>query len=328
MNKPDLPTRRTALRIIAGATVAAALGGNSARAGSAPAAWTWRGTALGGRASITVHDSDRESARAGLERCVAEIGRLESIFSLYRSDSSLARLNRDGHLHSPPPELIEVLALARTLFRHSDGRFDASVQPLWSAHRAHFSAPVEGRGMLAERLAGALELVGFHHLDIREERITLARPGMALTLNGIAQGFVTDRVVRVLKRAGLQVALVDAGEIRGYGDGKRWALGLPASGDEHERFYLDRPRAVATTEARGFVFEDSGSHHHLFNAVDGRSANAYRAVTALAPTAVLADGLSTACAVSDTDAIRTLVGAFDDVQVRLLKADGSVEWIA
>lgn len=45
-------------------------------------------------------------------------------------------------------------------------------------------------------------------------RIAFARPGMTLTLNGVAQGDVADLVAALLAAEGLEDALIDTGEIR------------------------------------------------------------------------------------------------------------------
>jgi FAD:protein FMN transferase len=102
----------------------------------------WRGVALGARAAIRLAHPDPGEGRELLRRCVAEIERLERIFSLYRPDSALCRLNGAGSLDLPPFELVEVLSLAAEVSRASDGVFDVTVQPLWQRLAGHFA--VEG----------------------------------------------------------------------------------------------------------------------------------------------------------------------------------------
>ena len=54
---------------------------------------------------------------------------------------------------------------------------------------------------------------------------------MGLTLNGIAQGYATDRVVAILRSEGIEHSLVDMGESRALGDGP----GRPAVADRDRR---------------------------------------------------------------------------------------------
>ncbi len=65
-----------------------------------------------------------------------EAERLENIFSLYRPDSEIVRLNHTGALASPAPEMVELLGICRTCWQLSDGLFDPTVQPLWQCLKA------------------------------------------------------------------------------------------------------------------------------------------------------------------------------------------------
>ena len=89
--------------------------------------------ALCGPATIQVRRSRLLSSR-----CAAEIERLERIFALYRTDSEIARLNRDGHIEFPSVDLLTVLSQCQVLSSLSHGAFDVSVQPLWTLYADTF----------------------------------------------------------------------------------------------------------------------------------------------------------------------------------------------
>ena len=260
----------------------------------------WRGAALGGPASIAVHHPDPGEADRLIERCVAEIGRLESIFSLYRPDSTLCRLNREGHLDGPPSDLVVLLSDCVRFSRLTGGAFDVTVQPLWQLYADHFSradAAADGPGRDALECARAL--VGYGGLLIDADRIAFAKSGMAVTLNGIAQGFITDRVVAVLRSGGCDSVLADLGEIRALGthpSGQAWRVGLadPWVPDRIARTLEVADRAVATSAVSGFQFDTSGRFHHLLDPVTGISAARYASVSVVARDATTADALSTA----------------------------------
>lgn len=283
-------------RFIAVAGSAAALGG---AAPARPAAvYRWQGTALGARASIRLAHHDHAAAARLVERCVAEIRRLEAIFSLYRRDSALRRLNRAGRLDAPPFELLELAGEAEALRRFTDGAFDVRVQPLWEAYAAcaRDGLDLDGaaaRARLAEaqaRTAGAI--------DAGPGSLRLERAGMALSFNGIAQGYITDRVAALLRAEDIGDLLLDLGEIRALGrhpSGRPWRAAL--GGEDGAGTVELRDRAVATSDPAGTRFDERGRHHHLFDPATGRAAAAGRAVSVVAPTATLADGLATAVAI-------------------------------
>ena len=210
-------------RFIAITAAAAALPRRGARAREVPLT-VWNGTALGARASIRLYHPDPAAAERLIAEARAEIDRLDRVFSLYRPDSALSRLNRDGALDAPPFDLVALLSQARGFSELTGGAFDATVQPLWRLYAAHFA--VEGRRPRPRRGRdrrgrGAGRLPRRARVD--RARIAFARPGMAITLNGIAQGYLTDRVAALFRAAGLDRVLLDLGEAR--------ALGRPAAGE-------------------------------------------------------------------------------------------------
>lgn len=333
MTPVQMPTRRAFLRLVAAASTAAVLPDVAARLPGATA-WKWVGTALGARASMTLYHADRGEARRIVQACADEVRRLERIFSLYRQDSALCRLNRDAVLDAPPLELVELLSLAGALSEHTAGAFDVTVQPLWTLYQQHFLRPdASPHGPGQRALRRIRPLVDYAAIVATPSRIRLAKPGMALTLNGIAQGYITDRVARLIQGARVEHMLLDLGEIRTVSSrfpAGRWRVGVPSGGAaEAPRVDLPihGPSAVATSAPAAFIFEPGGRHHHLLDPATGLSASRYHAVTVLAPTAALADGLSTACSFMARADIAHLVARFDDVRVRVLLPDDTVQWV-
>src|SRR5690242_10043784 len=98
-------SRRRAIAIFAAVAGLPLLTG--AKSAESPVIWT--GQALGAPATLILNLRDRAVAGRLIERVVAEVARLESIFSLYRKDSALAELNRGGFLIAPPEELVSLL---------------------------------------------------------------------------------------------------------------------------------------------------------------------------------------------------------------------------
>ena len=309
------PTRRRFLAIAA-AAAGFPLAAAGARAEAAPL-HRWSGAALGAAAEIVLHDPDAAHAHRLIARCVAEIERLEDVFSLYRPDSALSRLNRDGRIAAPPLDLVALLAEARVFSEKTEGAFDATVQPLWRLHAAHFAQPgADARGPAEDEIAQARALVDYRAVDIGPAEIRFARPGMAVTLNGIAQGHITDRVAALLQDAGMGDVLLDIGEVRALGRhpaGRPWRVGLRRAAEPETvaRTVALADRAMATSAGIASPFEPSGRHHHLFDPATGRPAPGTGQVSVIAPRATAADALSTALAVCPP----TLAARFPEITV-------------
>lgn len=290
----------------------------------------WRGVALGADASLAIAHPDPAEADRLIALSLEEVARLERVFSLYRPDSALRRLNRDGVLEAPPVDLVRLLAEAASFGRSTGGAFDPTVQPLWQLHAGHFSRPgADPAGPPAAAVQAARALVDVRALRVSADRIGFARRGMAVTLNGIAQGYVTDRVTERLKAEGMDRVLVDMGELRALGShpsGRPWTVGLadPADPDRNAGTLELLDGALATSGGYGTRFDEAGRFTHLFDPASGTCAAHWLAVTVQAADATTADALSTALAVVAEDRVPAILAAYPGVTARFTRPDGRI----
>ncbi len=290
----------------------------------------WRGVALGADASLTIAHPDRAEADRLITLSLEEVARLERVFSLYRPDSSLRRLNRDGMLEAPPADFVRLLAEAASFGRSTGGAFDPTVQPLWQLYAGHFGRPgADPAGPPAAAVRAARALVDVRALRVAADRIGFARRGMAVTLNGIAQGYVTDRVTERLKAEGMDRVLVDMGELRALGShpsGRPWTVGLadPADPDRHAGTLELLDGALATSGGYGTRFDEAGRFTHLFDPASGACAAHWLAVTVQAPDATTADALSTALSVVPENRVPAILAAHPGVTARFTRPDGRI----
>lgn len=289
---------------------------------------TWHGTMLGAVATMKIHHRDRHEAERLIETACAEARRLERLFSLYLPDSALVELNRAGVLVDPATELVDLLELSLRYARLTNGAFDPTVQPLWRLYADHFTRPnADPNGPPRADVQAALTLVGYRRLDVSRDRIVMPR-GTAVTLNGIAQGYVTDKVVELLRSHGIVRSLVDMGETRAIGprpDGQPWDIGI-ADPDAADRIIAMLPvvdRAVSTSGSYGFRFDPQGRFNHLFDPSSGGCAHLYRSVTTIAANATAADAMSTAFSLMPESKIRELLAPVQIERVHLIDAQGS-----
>jgi len=144
------------------------------------------------------------------------------------------------------------------------------VQPLWNLYFGHFSRlGADPAGPPPSDVKVALQQVGFDKVLAGRDRIVFACRGMGITLNGIAQGYVTDRVVKLLRSEGIEHSLVDMGETRALDDrpkGEAWQIGIQTPDDPNQvdEILNITDRAVATSASYGFRF-DRGRFNHLFD---------------------------------------------------------------
>lgn len=307
MSSQSVFGRRRFLAILAAAAGLPLLPG---RPGAVPQ-WTWDGIALGAAARIQLCHPDRDHARDVVERCVADLHRLESAFSLYRPDSELSQLNRDGFIDNPSHDFVALMRQSQEWGNLTDGAFDPTVQSLWRLYADHFSgSDPDPRGPSADAIAAAASLVDYRAVDIARTRVAFTKPGMAVTLNGIAQGYITDRIVRRLRDSGIESTLVNMGEIAGVGlsgDGSPWQIGLRGTPENPGIRIPLLNRAVATSAGSATPFEPRRRFHHLFAPHSGTCANHWDALSVIAGSATAADALSTALYVVPPECARQML---------------------
>ncbi|WP_269526387.1 FAD:protein FMN transferase [Coraliomargarita parva] len=269
----------------------------------------WQGFALGTTGQLTLFTEDRRKAETCLQACSAEIRRLESIFSLYDHHSELCQLNRDGYLKNPTKDWRRLLAAIEAARKTTEGAFDPSIQRLWKLYQEHFSLyPDSDTGPSQEALDLALQQTGWDKVRHTPELIRLEHAGMQLSLNGIAQGYITDRVSEQLKEAGYTNVLVELGEARAIGShpkGRPWRMGIKDAKRPDRIIQVTElnNRALATSGSYESRFSKNGQFHHLIHPRTGLPSAQWSSVSVLAPTATEADALSTGLSFLDAAAI-------------------------
>ena len=269
---------------------------------------TWKGIALGSPAEITIYHPNKKEAEDILSNSYKKLLQLESIFSLYKNDSQLSMLNKNGYLKNPDPDMVTLLNLSKEYAEMTNGAFDVTVQPLWNLYNEAFTK--KNKPPLESEIKKALTLVDWRSISVDKNLINYEINGMSSTLNGIAQGYITDKISENLINSGINNTLVQLGEYRGIGDhpdGRPWRLLL--SNPEHTDSIGEiefTNAAVATSAGLGTPFDLSGKYHHIFDPKSGYSSNNYLQVSVLAKTAAEADALATAFLVLDKKASKKI----------------------
>ena len=297
-------------------------------------------SALGNYVSLEFFAGSEKEADKITSLCFSEIERLENLFSLYRN-SSLTRLNQQGFLLNPPKELVEILRMGLRYGDLSGGAFDITVQPLWNLFASHFSfqkkhkispfcffsenSSEEFSPPSQERIEKMKELINYRDISLSEKKIEFGKKGMAITLNGMAQGYITDKVGDFLAREGYRDFLINVGEIasRGTNFGAPWKIGIPKKGRRNLEVVILNNQAISTSSGKGTVFDSKGTHHHLLDIAEGRSSHRYSRVSVIAPRAVDADALSTAIYVMEEQKIEKMINSIEGASIFLLERNQS-----
>ncbi len=322
-------SRRRFLKICAAGAAGLALPGTAI---ATPSLHRWSGVALGAKAEINLQLEDAARAKRLFGLIEAEVRRLERIFSLYRQDSELFRLNGTGKLEAPSLEMVELLGLSQRLHRVTGGAFDPTVQPLWD----HYARRAVGKAAASD-FETAKERTGLGGVSVEAAEIRYLKPGMAMTLNGIAQGFITDRITALLVAEGCTDMVVDLGEVAGRGtpeDTGNFEAGWPvtlrpdANHPEGKVRISLKDKAVASSARLGTTFDQGGTRSHI---LDPRSGLPVRGgltgASVVASSAALADGLSTAALVCGEEKLNAVLAGMPDTSAFIVRSNGTWGWL-
>jgi len=294
---------------ISAAAAGALMSGQTKAAAQGAALVQWHGAALGAEAQINLYTKHPAQAQEIFAMCQLEISRLENIFSLYRKNSAINSLNKQGYLDDPDFEFLDLLSRCLSCYHLTGGAFDVTIQPLWTLYADHFSRPnADPAGPSQDSIKQTLKLVGSDKIRLDPRRISFAQKGMGISLNGVAQGYITDQVTKRLKAAGFENILVYMGETYAMGhhdDGRPWTAGISSPLKDH-KIMMTIPlanQALATSGGYGSPFSSQSHLHHILDPKTGTSAYQHGSVSVVAKDTTTADMLSTAFYVLPFDKI-------------------------
>ncbi len=323
--------RRQVLRISAAVGASALLGGGLLRAALEPAGLhrvRQTRTQMGTRVTISAVHPDAEAARMMVSATFDEIERLESLLSRHRVGTPVWNLNDAGVVRAPPPEVLEVVQKGLDYSVLTAGAFDITIAPLLNLYRASFSRV--GVAPPREEVRRALALVGFRHVRVSDREIAFEKAGMAVTLDGIAKGYIVDRAVEVLRKLGATRVLVDAGgDMASAGEslgGDAWRIGLqnPRVPNGSLGVLRLRGESVATSGDYMQHLTADMSLHHILDPRTGWSPTHTSAVSVVAPSAMAADALSTAILVLGPQEGMDLLDRLDGIEGMIVTKDQMV----
>jgi thiamine biosynthesis lipoprotein len=271
---------------------------------------------MGTTFSIHIYSPDQQTASAQLDVAFEEIERIEEALSNYRPSSELSRINRLAGLHAvtTDPEVFGLLQTAVDYSRRSQGAFDVTVGPLmraWGFFRANGHFPNQ------KELNSARASTGWQYveLDQRFRTVRFRRHNMELDLGGIGKGYAVDRVVALLREAGVQAALVDAGSSTVYALGSPpgtngWKVLVPEPGKRSIAIseVMLRDRSLSTSGSYEKFFRLNGrTYCHIMDPRTGYPVDRMLQTTVIAPTGTETDALSTSIFVLGPDAGREML---------------------
>lgn len=254
--------------------------------------------AMGTPCELQLYGNSKLATRRVAETVLEDIDRLEKLYSRYREDSLLSRINRvaaRGGEISVDQETARLLDYAQTCFEQSDGLFDVTSGLLRNAW------DFKGKTLPEQsRLGTLLDRIGWQKLEWKSPLLRFPIPGMELDLGGIVKEYAVDRAASLCLERGILHGLVNlGGDIRIIGpheDGSPWRIAIQGPDKTgHDLHYLElyRGALASSGDYERCITLDGVRYGHVLNPKTGWPVRHLAAVSVAAEFCVVAGSTAT-----------------------------------
>jgi thiamine biosynthesis lipoprotein len=283
---------------------------------------------LGSIAHLTIISKEPERARQAIRAAFSRMSELEDVFSRFRPYSQLSKLNTDGHINDVHPALHEVLTRAVAYGRLTDGAFDVTIEPVLRLyHEASKIAQLPDEAALID----VQQLVDYRQIAITQNGIQLNKVGMAVTLDGIAKGYIIDEGTAVLSEYGFEHIMVELGgdlQTRGNAGSRPWQIGIqsPRQNVTNTASFAAQLEgsAMATSGDYLYTFTPDRRLHHIIDPRSGISPDELASASVIAGTACDADALATAVMIMGVREGLALIERLPSTETFIITKQGNI----
>jgi FAD:protein FMN transferase len=241
---------------------------------------------------------------------IAEVQRIESKFSRYRSDSIVSRINAAAGRQAVEcdDETWSLLNYADKLYQTSQGRFDITsgvLRRVWNFREPRVPSQAE--------LAEVLRLIAWPEVELVARHVRLPRAGMELDFGGFGKEYAADRAASLISGLGVVHGYVNlGGDMRFIGpkpDGEPWVIGIqhPRKRGEVLATLPVYEGGLATSGDYERYFERDGQRYcHILDPRNGMPVSHWQTVSVMAPYAVVAGNCTTMAMLAQADGLELL----------------------
>jgi thiamine biosynthesis lipoprotein len=282
---------------------------------------------MGTFVAMTVIHSSRDEAEQAIGLAFEEIDRLNAMLTHFEKSSPIGSLNGAGRLENAPQEVTELIARSLYYNKETGGAFDITVKPLIDLYKNSFANDQKPSDAEIER---TLQLVGSENMRYQNGGLLFGKSDMAITLDGIAKGYIVDKASEVLRINGVSNHLINAGgDIRTSGTaekGKAWTVAVqdPSKTKQYPDIITMQDGAIATSGNYEIYYDKEKLFHHIVDSRTGHSPQLSSSVTVVAPTVMDADALATSVFVMEPDAGVKFINGQPDSECFVIGKKGQI----
>jgi len=284
---------------------------------------------MGTEVSVRLWHDDIAIGEELVEQVFAEAERINQLMSTYIEKSQISEINRRAAAEAvvAGDELFQIIRRSLDISVLTLGAFDITYESVGRHYDFRNQLRPDAETIAAER-----ELIDYRlvQLDQAASTVRFERQGVRINLGGIAKGYVVERGINLLRRAGVEHAIVSAGgDSRLLGDrrGYPWMVGIrdPRNDGQVAISIPLEDEAISTSGDYERYFEEDGvRHHHIISPQTGAPASGVHSATVFGPDAVFTDALSTSVFVMGVDHGLRLISTLPDYESIVIDDQGRI----
>ncbi len=268
--------------------------------------WLGEFRAMASPCEVHLELRSKKLARQLMVLAQKETLRIERLFSRYRDDNVIHRINTaNGKTITVDEETARMLDFADSCFHASDGLFDVTSGVLREVWKFDGSDNVP----TASQVEPLLERIGWQRVTWENPHFSLPA-GMQIDLGGIGKEYAVDRVLALLRDRSPGACLVNfGGDLHASAAPEAtgaWTVGIESrrvEGAASSSLQLQRGALTTSGDARRYLLKDGVRYSHVLNPKTGWPvADAPAAVTVAGNTCIEAGIMSTLALLHGADA--------------------------
>ncbi|HRB71835.1 FAD:protein FMN transferase [Flavobacterium sp. WV_118_3] len=277
---------------------------------------------MGNNFTISVVAEQEAFAQINIERAIAEIRRIEQLFTTYNDDSQTNRINKNAGIApvTVDQEVFDLIERSIRISKITQGAFDISYgsidASLWNFDKTMTALPSKEEAKKRVHLINYKNII----LDKSNYSVFLKEKGMRIGFGGIGKGYAAERAKKILIENKVISGIINAsGDLTTWGkqpNGKQWTIGIanPDQPTAAFSFIEISDKAVATSgNYEKFILIDGKKYSHTIDPKTGLPIRGIKSVTIICNNAELADAMTTPIAIMGIQAGLYLVNQLPEL---------------
>ncbi len=275
---------------------------------------------MGNTFEFTVVCDDKTKAFEKIALAIAEIRRIEKLFTTFDENSQTNQINRMAGVGAVKVnrEVFELIKRSLKIAAVTDGAFDITYgsidKRLWNFDNTMTRLPD------AATAQSMVRLINYRNVILNEQECTvmLKEKGMRIGFGGIGKGYAADKAKAILVQEGIQSGIVNAsGDLITWGrqaNQQPWTIGIAHPDNARTAFsWLNiSGLAIATSgNYEKYVLINGKKYSHTVNPKTGMPVTGIKSVTIISPYAEIADAMATPVMVMGVQAGLNLINQID-----------------